>query len=266
MRPYETDGQQLARYLLDHHLDGQGQRWSGLGSALLASNRGGDWIEAFREMASLQLARRLISAGVALIEHQGTPADEAEIKAEAKIKHMIGETMVVHYRSAGDIYERLMPAIRSARGRVNNSTRQSVEAFAKREMPYCYLCGTALDFLAKDHGAFTLDHVWPRAYGGNSHFENLLGACQSCNQQKSSAPSWAMYPIQSYVAGYDGHGLDVMEKKMRFAVQARAAKHLAIREHLSLREAYIVLGRPGRPVVVNGDTAVDLFNLEFSKQ
>ena len=217
-------------------------------------------------MVSLQLARRLISVGVALIEHQGPPADEAEIKAEAEIKQMIVETMVVHYRSASDIYERLIPAIRSSRRRVNNLTRRSVEAFARREMPYCYLCGTELDFLADDHGAFTLDHVWPRAYGGNSHFENLLGACQSCNRHKSSAPSWAMYPIQSYVAGYDGHGLEDMPKEMRFAVQARAAKHLANREHLSLREAYIRLGRPGRPVVVNGDTAVDLFNLEFSKQ
>ena len=76
MHPYETNGQYLARYLLDHHLDGRGRQWSGLAGprgALLASNRGGDWVEAFQEMVSLQLARRLISAGETLIGRHGSP-------------------------------------------------------------------------------------------------------------------------------------------------------------------------------------------------
>lgn len=53
---------------------------------------------------------------------------------------------------------------------------------------------------------------------------------------------------------------------MRFAVQARTAKQLAKRQGLSLRDAYRELGRPDLPVVVNGMTTVDLFNLEFSRQ
>ena len=260
MRPYETNGQYLARYLLDHHLDGQGRRWSGLGSALLASNRGGDWVEAFQEMVSLQLTRRLILAGDALVGRHGLPA------AETEIKQMIIDTMVVHYTSAGNVYERPLPAIRSARETTSNSVRRSVEALTRREMSYCYLCGTEVDFSADDHQAFTLDHVWPRAYGGNSDFENLLGACRSCNDAKASEPSWAMYPIQSFVAGFEVQDLGDMPKVMRFAVQARAAKQLAKREGLSLRDAYLRLGRPGPPVVVSGVTAVDLFNLEFSRQ
>ena len=260
MHPYETNGQYLARYLLDHHLDGQGQQWSGLGSALLASNRGGDWVEAFQEMVSLQLARRLISAGDTLIGRHGLPA------AEAQIKQVIIDTMVVHYTSAGEIYERLLPAVHSARGTISGSVRRSVTALARREMPYCYLCGTEVDFSADDHQAFTLDHVWPSAHGGNSDFENLLGACRSCNEAKAGEPSWAMYPIQSFVAGFEVQDLRDMPKVMRFAVQARAAKQLAKREGLSLRDAYLWLGRPGSPVVVSGVTAVDLFNLEFSKQ
>lgn len=258
MQPYETNGQHLARYLLDHHLDGRGSRWSGLGSALLASNRGSDWVEAFQEMVSLQLARRLISAGGELMERHGLPA------AEPEIKQAIIDTMVVHYTSAGDVYERLLPAIRSARQTISDSVRLGVVALAMREMPYCYLCGTEVDFVADGHRAFTLDHVWPRAYGGNSDEENLLGACRSCNEAKSSEPSWAMYPIQSYVAGFDVQDLEDMPKVMRFAVQARAAKHLAQKEGRSLRDAYLRLGRPGRPVVLSEATAVDLFNLEFS--
>ncbi len=260
MHPYETNGQYLARYLLDHHLDGQGRRWSGLGSALLASNRGGDWVEAFQEMVSLQLTRRLILAGDALVRRHGLPA------AEAEIKQVIIDTMVVHYRSAGNVHERLLPAIRSASESINDAVRQSVAAFSRREMPYCYLCGTEVDFSADDHQAFTLDHVWPRAYGGNSDYENLLGACRSCNEAKASKPSWAMYPIQSFVAGFEVHDFEYMPKVMRFAVQARAANQLAKRKRLSLREAYIRLGRPSGPVVVSGGTAVDLFNLQFSER
>ena len=258
MHPYETNGQYLARYLLDHHLGGRGQRWSSLGSALLASDRGTDWVEAFQEMVSLQLARRLISAGDKLIGQHGLPA------AEADIKQAIIDTMVVHFTSAGDVYERLLPAVHSARGTISDSVRREVAALARREMPYCYLCGTDVDFSADGHQAFTLDHVWPRAYGGNSDVENLLGACRSCNEAKSSQPAWAMYPIQSYVAGFEVQDLEDMPKVMRFAVQARAAKHLAQREGRSLRDAYLRLGRPDRPVVLSEATAVDLFNLEFS--
>ena len=258
MRAYETNGQYLARYLLDHHLDGSGPRWSDLGDALLASNRGSDWIEAFQEMTSLQLARRLIVAGDKLTGQHGLVA------AAGDIKQMIIDTMGVHYTSAGEVYERLLPAIRSARQKISRSLRQSVVAWAGREMPYCYLCGTQVDFDADGRRAFTLDHVWPQAYGGNSDIENLLGACRSCNEAKSSEPSWAMYPIQSYVAGFEVHDLEDMPKVMRFAVQARAAKRLAQQEGRSLRDAYLRLGRPSRPVVLSEATAVDLFNVKLS--
>ena len=258
MYVYETNGQYLAQYLLDHHLDGGGERWNGLGVALLASNRSSEWLEAVQEMVSLQLVRRLISAGEVLLARHGLLA------AEVEIKQLIIDTMLVHWGSAGDIYERLLPAVRSARESINESTRRSIEALAKREMPYCYLCGTELNFAGDDYRSLTLDHVWPRAYGGDSDFENLLGACQSCNGTKASEPSWAMYPIQSLMAGYDVQDLGAIPKTMRFAVQARAAKQLARNERLSLREAYMRLGRPGPPLVLSGATAVDVFNLSFS--
>lgn len=257
MRPYETNGQYLARYLLDHHLDGRGQGWNGLGGALLASRRADYWVEAFQEMVSLQLTRRLISAGSKLIERHG------ETAAEQEVKQVIIDTMMVDYFLASEVYERLLPAIRSARKPISNSDRKAVKAYAEREMPYCYLCGTEVNFSADGQQEFTLDHVWPRAYGGNSDLENLLGACRSCNEAKNSTPSWAMYPIQSYVAGFEKQDLDDMPKEMQFAVQARAAKQLAHHEGRSLRDAYLRLGRPSRPVVMDEATAVDLFNLEF---
>lgn len=209
-------------------------------------------------MTSLQLTRRLIVAGDKLTRRHG------RVAAERDIKQMIIDTMGVHYRSAGHVYVRLEPAIRSARQPIRDSVRRTATGLARRVMPYCYLCGIEMDFEMDGPQALTLDHVWPRAYGGNPDTENLLGACRSCNKAKCSEPSWAMYPIQSYVAGFEVQHLENMPRVMRFAIQARAAKRLAQCEGLSLRDAYLRLGRPGRPVVLDEATAADLFNLEFS--
>jgi len=47
MRPYETDGQYLTSYLLNHQLVADRAPWSDLENALLASSRSRDWVEAF---------------------------------------------------------------------------------------------------------------------------------------------------------------------------------------------------------------------------
>ncbi|WP_419921880.1 HNH endonuclease [Candidatus Poriferisodalis sp.] len=259
MRRYETKGEYFARYLLDHYLGGrEPQLWSGVGDALLASARAEDWIDAFREMASLQLCRRLIGAGAVLLTRYGLEASEREMK------QMVVDTMVVHYRAAGNVYERLVPAVKSSLATINNSLRKELRAFARREMPRCYLCGVNMDFEEEGHLSFTLDHVWPRAYGGDSSFDNLLGACQSCNNHKSDTPSWAMYPVQALVAGFEIESTEVLQKDIRFAVQARAATMLARDSDVSLREAFVQLGRPGPPSIRNTSTAVDVFNLQFA--
>ena len=259
VRRYETAGEYFARYLLDHHLGGrEPQLWRGVGDALLASARAEDWIDAFRQMASLQLCRRLIDAGAVLLTRYGIDA------AEREVKQMIVDTMVVHYRAAGAVYERLIPAVNSSLTTINDSVRKELRAFARREMPYCYLCGADMDFEAKTHLSFTLDHVWPRAYGGDSSLENLLGACQSCNNHKSDTPSWALYPVQALVAGFEIESTEELQKDMRFATQARAATTLVHDLDISLREAFMQLGRPGFPAIDNINTAVDVFNLRFA--
>lgn len=258
MQPYETNGEYLARYLLEHHLEGNGEQWNQLRLALIASNRSDEWAEAVQEMVSLQLARRLISSGVVLLDRHGPVA------AEMEIKQAIIDTMVVHWDSAGEVFERLMPAVRSAKEPLSDFTRKEVGGYTQREMPNCFLCGIEMVFGGTDHLQFTIDHVWPRAYGGNSDFENLLGACRACNEAKGSAASWSMYPVQALVAGHDLDDSSGLPKVMRFAVQARAAKQVATREGLSLRDAYLRLGRPGEPLVLSTSTAVDVFNLEFS--
>lgn len=260
MRPYETNGQYLHRYLLDTHFHSEKNTWKDLGRVLVDSNRGKDWVEAFREMACLQLMRRLIVAGDALFDE-----DDSE-HSEVQIKHAIIDTMEVHWASAGDICERLIPAVRSARSEIANGSRGEAKEYARREMPYCYLCGVEIDFGATDHLAFTLDHIWPRAYGGNSDLENILGACRSCNEAKDDAASWALYPVQAMVHGFRGRNLEIMPKIMRFAIQAKEAISISDLHGISLREAFTRLGRPDLPEFSDGDAAGDVFNYKFVRR
>lgn len=132
-------------------------------------------------------------------------------------------------------------------------------------MPWCYLCGVELDYDPTDlkaHDRFTLDHVWPQAYGGDSSEENLLPACAACNVRKAHTASWSLYPIQSLIVGTHQHELQLMPKEMRFAVRARAAQKLT-HSGLSLRESYLELGRPLTPLIVDTAQAVDVFNLRI---
>lgn len=264
--PFESEGERLASFLQHNFLGYNNPCWSKLSLVLLPSNRAYEWVEAFREMLVLQLVRRLISSGSVILKKYNR--DGEELVAETEIKKMIDDTMIVHSSEEVDaIYERLFPAIRARRSKVSSSTRYDVMLFAETEFPYCYLCGADLDLADIDDKRQTsidVDHVWPRSYGGNSVFENLLVVCKKCNEKKSNRPSWAMYPIQSLVERFD-RNLEKIPIEMRFSVQTRRAREIALEENVSLRDAFLKLGRPDTLVVLNERTAIDVFNLAYSQ-
>ena len=259
---YETNGQHLAAFLRDHHLGENDAAWTHVAIALIPTGRAEVWVEAVQEMTALHLTRRLVIAGVAIVSRRG----EFDAVAERAIQQLVLDTMIVDYFVVGDVVGRLEPAIRSARRTISPGVRKELEGFARREMPYCYLCGTDLVFDEAGPTAFTLDHVWPRAYGGDSEPENLLPACLSCNNRKDLTPSWSMYPVQSLIAGFelDDEEIAAVPKEMRFAVQSRAAAALAAATGASLKEAFLDLGRPDLPSVIDISTSVDVFNLAFA--
>jgi hypothetical protein len=228
---------------------------------LVSTGRGTEWAHAIQEMAVLHLARRLIAAGIAIVNGRA----DWDVIVDREIKQMILDTMVVDYFLINAIHSRLVPAIRAARRGIPSPLRSQLRAEYQRMAPWCYLCGTDLEFDATDMPtSFSLDHVWPQAYGGNSDRENLLQACKSCNEKKAHVASWALYPIQALIAGYqlDADDLSRLPKEMRFAVQARAASLHARQSGRSLKDAFTTLGRPALPSVVDESVSVDVFNLE----
>jgi hypothetical protein len=256
--PYETTGQHFADFLYRNHIDSSSTERL-IPRSLIATGRGSEWSDALHEMAVLHLARRLIAAAVTLVSLSA----EWDYAVAQEIKQMVLDTMTIDYFQVTAVYERLAPAVRSAQQGISNGVRSQMEAEARRSAPWCYLCGADIDFDTDGPTAFSLDHVWPRAYGGNSDPENLLPSCKSCNERKSNVPSWALYPIQALVAGYqlDSTALARIPKEMRFAVQARAAGESARQHGTSLKEAFVAMGRPDLPRVIDVSSSIDVFNL-----
>lgn len=257
-RHYLTAGQEFVTFLHDHHVGAL--NWVDVSRALVSTGRGDRWAEALQDMAVLHLARRLIAAALEIVNSR----PEWDLVADSDIKQMILDTMVLDYFLVREVNARLVPAVAAARTVISSGTRKQLRAESQRNAPWCYLCGTALDYADADSPvSFTLDHVWPQSYGGDSDYDNLLPACRSCNNRKGHAASWSLYPIQALIAGYQLTGGDIakLPKEMRFAVLTRAAMHTAVADHLSLKEAFVKLGRPDLPSVIDESTSVDVFNL-----
>ena len=214
-------------------------------------------------MASLQLAQRLILAGRRIsLDVPGW--DDSEPVAMKAIKQMIFDTMTVSYFLVDQIYWRLSLELRATRQNISPGTRRELEAQAKRLTPWCFHCGVDLDFANKGlYPSFTLDHVWPQAFGGDSHGENLIPACKSCNERKAHTPTFALYPILGYMAGLrpEAHEIAELPKEFRLAVQAREVALIASANHISLKEAHGLMGPPLQPTYQCPDVTIDAFDL-----
>ncbi|HEY9854765.1 MAG TPA: HNH endonuclease, partial [Stenomitos sp.] len=56
------------------------------------------------------------------------------------------------------------------------TVRPTRQAVFKRDKHMCQYCGS--------RGELTLDHIHPRSRGGEDTWENLVTACQKCNNRK----------------------------------------------------------------------------------
>lgn len=67
----------------------------------------------------------------------------------------------------------------------------------------CYLCGVTLIESSPKAGEakLTLDHLWPQSLGGESDPENLLPACQRCQDAKADAISWEWVNVHNLIWG-----------------------------------------------------------------
>lgn len=255
-----TDGERLCNFV-NHRLLGS-VPWDSLAFALEPTGRHLDLVEFYREITAVGLTGRLVSAGTSIAE--SVAIDDPAFRKEliALLRDYIG----IPHRTVDELFRFAQRAVMAALETLPNSLRAQMEMFAIRTHPHCYMCGVSLDF--DDHEipqSYTCEHVWPRAYGGNTVVDNLLPACQSCNSiKKASFATWVMPAIQSLLLGLSpaDNRLQEINGSFKFAIHYRAAQRLAIRERKTLKNSFLQLG-PWQDVRIRdlGDI-VDVFNLE----
>jgi HNH endonuclease len=258
-RPYETKGQHLAWYIQEHHLPLTRSNRLLVEQLLEATSNAPMWTQAFHQMAVLHCVRRLV-AGAKVVCDPYSDLDDPVVDRE--LGQIIVDTMGIDIHSVSALRARLLPAVRAARSRITPETRQIVRAWAEREFPLCFLCSAQIDF--SDEKSWSLDHVWPRAYGGDSDEENLLPACQKCNEDKADKADWPLYPIQGNVPGHllDSAEMDRLPRQLRFAVVAYYVSQVSTEDRISLRDAYIKSAPFSSVRVIDRGRPVDIFNLE----
>jgi len=136
----------------------------------------------------------------------------------------------------------------------------------KNSPDYCYSCGRHFGAVTEDAPgglAPTVDHLWPRALGGDSVEENLLPACGACNSAKGHIAAWQMAWIQPIVFSDidEVNALRSLPKEAKMALHVRAAMVYAQQRGSSLKDAFLTIGPLEAPARIDGDQGFDFFNL-----
>lgn len=260
-----TAGEGLA-YFVDQYVLAGGP-WDKLVSSLLYTGRAEALCEFFREIAVINLTCRIVTAGISLLKELPTrPARTySDTSFQQDLRDFIRERLYIRPPLSNDVLRIALGAVTSSQRDPSTTDRSSFKRWAERQHSFCYMCGVNLDFTEQDkHRKFSLDHIWPQRYGGDSIEDNWLPACGSCNaRKKRDFASWAMPGIQSVVLGFSPSADEYtrVDGTHRFAMHYLMARKLAIRRKSDLKRAFIFLGPWQDPRLTDEYDLGDFFNL-----
>jgi HNH endonuclease len=236
--------------------------WTELQGLLDVTGRASDLVIFYRQLSAVTLTGRIVAAG----QSMSTQCHPSEPSFRKAFTEHLRDTVGVPGRALDEFYRFSQRAVLAALAPIPKSTQRDARAWAMSSHPHCYICGTILDFEATGQiNGYTLEHIWPRAYGGDSIAENFLPACESCNSKKKRHfATWVMPAVQSLLIGISptDQRLGEIEGSYKFSLHYRAAQQLAISERLTMKKAFLKIG-PWTDVRLrdNADVA-DFFNLE----
>lgn len=255
-----TSGERLCNFL--NHKLLAGGAWNDLELLLDPTGRPKQLVRFFRQVAAVTLTGRIVAAGVSINEI--SPINDAEFN-KLFSEHLL-YTVGLPGRVKNEIYRFSLSAVKAAVLPIPGSVQKKIRSWAEIRHTWCYMCGQALDFNLKDPvRSYTLEHIWPRSYGGDSIEDNFLPACKSCNgEKKSNFATWTMPAIQSLLYGLapEQEQLTKMSGTLKFSLHYRAAQELAIHERSSLKDAFLKIGPWTSIRLIDADDVADFFNLE----
>ncbi len=255
-----TDGEHLCRYL-NHRLLASAP-WEPLATALEMTGRASQLVGFYRQLTAVTLSGRIVVAGKSLADRVGIDDPAFRKEFTALLRDYVG----IPARFLDELFRFSHRAVNAALEPFRKSVQDQMLAWAKRVHPNCYMCGVVLNFEKREELSFyTCEHVWPRSYGGNSAIDNLLPACRMCNERKkANFATWVMPSVQALILGLapSDDRLQEIPGSYKFAIHYRAAQELAMRERLTLKNAFLKLG-PWEDVRIRDvDDVVDIFNIE----
>lgn len=267
---FKTAGEQLAHFIEQTVL--KDISWDRVANSLLYTGRNEVLCDFFREVAVINLTCRVIVAGTSLLKESVDRPSRSpdDVSFEMEFREFIRERLNVGPSLLGNLFRNAKRAVESAQHNVSTTERSRFKRWAQREHPRCYMCGTALDFTEQDPGLkFSLEHIWPQRYGGDSIEDNWLPACGYCNSvKKRDFATWAMPDVQSVVLGFapSNSEFSMVSGSHKFALHNLAAKKLAIRRNISLKDAFLKLG-PWEDTLrlTDEDDLGDFFNLAIHR-
>ena len=121
----------------------------------------------------------------------------------------------------------------------------------------CYMCGVSLSRRKGQTNTYTIEHIWPISYGGQTIEENLLPACADCNSKRGSMLSWAAGPVVSTYL----HANETIPKVLRLSLGLARMLHFAAsgRRPRTLKDAALSC----QPLMVDLEIEPDRHHLYF---
>jgi 5-methylcytosine-specific restriction endonuclease McrA len=216
----------------------------------------------FRQHAALSLCCKLISAG------------KARISPDSSENLTLLLPVVEGYpwnrlNSGNRLLRFLSTAVLNSDRPISNGVASRIRVFSQAKHPFCYICGTRLVYHdSANHSYYTVDHVWPASYGGESIEENLLPACQDCNTKKGNLPTWVATDVHSLFLGFEPTPRSLSQVKFahRYALYNRTAFAVAINMQLTLRQALLKLGHWADLRLHDSNEICDMFNLKTHQE
>lgn len=263
MSAYKTKGEILREFILEELI--AGREWSNLGRLLSPTGRSNQLIEFFQEITAVSTVGRLVRAGIDIAEELETSSPEFI----HDYSQFVRETFSASKSISDELLRLAVEAVKAARKDATTKQRQGFRKAAQSKSESCYLCGVKLVFEDDaNHAAYSLDHVWPRSYGGDSESENFIACCRECNNsKKQNYANWAMPSIQAilYPLNATSEQLGQMNGSHRFAIHHMAAHRVAQQRGISLKRAFQSIGPWKTLTTIDNSVVADFFNITASQ-
>jgi len=261
-----TDGEQLCA-LLRYKLVGEAS-WSTLAYELRFTSHEDSWSKCFQQILAVNAAGRIVAGGGSLAGDHNL--DDPQF--DHTFREFLQGTFAIARSQFEEVFRQGKRAVKASRSQTSPRLAEQIKTWAERHHPHCYICGQTLNFVLKapEYRDYTADHIWPRAYGGNSEKENILPACRECNSKKKSGfATWAMTSFQSVSLGLKPSGETLSSRvsgEHRFALHYKAVQTVAEKGQMTLKEAFLSIGPWATLRVIDPTDVGHFFNLRIHNE